>query len=68
MECVEGVVEGGDTDGGEGNRCVSRLFLYTYFYRSEGEWVEGVVEGGDVDGGDGNRCVSRLLPSTYTCF
>ena len=62
MECVAGVVEGGDTDGGDGNRCVSHLFLYTYFYRSEGERVEGVVEGGDTDGGDGNRCVSRLSP------
>ena len=55
MESVEGAVEGGDTDGGDGNRCVSRLSLYTYFYRceAEAEWVEGVVEGGDMDGGNG---------------
>ena len=57
----------GDTDGGEENRCVSRLFLYTYFYRSEGERVEGVVEGGDVDGGNGIK-VSNLLSTKVSRF
>ena len=31
VECMEGVVEGGDMDGGDGNRCVSRLFLSFLF-------------------------------------
>ena len=64
MECVEGVVEGGDMDGGDGNRCVSRLFLSFLFLQvlwDDAEWVEGVVEGGDAGGGNGIKVRSLFI-------